>query len=173
MQVAEGCKEDLSSAGEWHHPSQQALFVCFCLSTDFAGQESPSLAHAPRHVHMYLAMFCFSLLTNCSKLRATRCMGGMQTSWSKVLLRKASCSMICKFWGRLSCSTCEQHAKVEPKSSMTHFWDKSTVCSCWQLMHAAVPILLKSDGRKSATMSASRKQQSGKFRFGFVGLHLD
>ena len=38
---------------------------------------------------------------------------------------------------------------------------------------AAVPILLKSDGRESATMPASKKQQSDKLRFGVVGLQFD
>ena len=75
----------------------------------------------------------------------------MQTSCSEVHLRKASCSMMRKFREGLSCCGCEQCAKVEPKISMTSVWDKSTVCSCWQLTHAAVPILLKSDGRQSAT----------------------
>ena len=69
-------------------------------------------------------------------------------------------SMMRKFRERLSCCSCEQCAKVEPKISMTSVWDKSTVCSCWQLTHAAVPVLLKSDGRWSATTPASKKQQS-------------
>ena len=81
--------------------------------------------------------------------------------------------MIRKFRERLSCCSCEQRAKVEPKISMTSVWDKSTVCSCWQLAQAADPILLKSGGRKSATMPASRKQQSGKHRFGYAGPHSD
>ena len=74
--------------------------------------------------------------------------------------------MIRKFRERLSCCSCEQCAKVEPKISMTSVWGKSTVCSCWQLAQAADPILLKSGGRESATMPASKKQQSGKHRFG-------
>ena len=44
--------------------------------------------------------------------------------------------MMRKFRERLSCCSCEQCAKVEPKISMTFVWDKS-----------AVPILVKSDGR--------------------------
>ena len=94
----------------------------------------------------------------------------MQTSCSEVHLRKASCSMIRKFRGRLSCCSCEQYAKVEPKISMTSVWDKSTVCSCWQLTHAADPILLN---LAAGIARQCRLPGSSKHRFGYAGLHPD
>ena len=65
---------------------------------------------------------CLALpfFTNCSKLRAT-CKStprNVKQRWWD------ACSMIRRFRERLSCCSCEQCAKVEPKISMTSVWDK-------------------------------------------------
>ena len=47
--------------------------------------------------------------------------------------------------------------------------DRSTICNCWQRAQAAGPTQMKSGGRESETIPASRKQHSGKHLFGFAG----
>ena len=145
--------ESLLSINHWHRPAKIGAIW------------ADRVAHiCQRHWvgHMSLAMFYFFLACVLQK-RVAQCVG---TSCREVHLRKASCSMSLKLRERQSCCNCEQCAKAEPKISSTSAWDRSTVCSCWQLAQAAEPILLKSVGKASATMPASRKQQSGKHRFG-------
>ena len=99
-------------------------------------------AYVPRHV-----LLC-SLFAYCSKLRAT-CKSAsrhvkqeVETSCREVHLRKASYAVILSL-GRIN--------SLQLLAARTQ---------------AVEPILLKSVGKASATMLASRKQQSGKHRFG-------
>ena len=71
------------------------------------------------------------------------CKAGVEASCSEVHLRKASYAVILSL-GRINS------------------------LSCWRLAQAVEPILLKSVGKASVTMPASRKQQSGKHRFGWA-----
>ena len=151
--------ESLLSIDHWHRPAKLGAI------------RTSRVTHICQG-HMSFAMFCFFFVcillesAYCLQQRMAPCKAGVETSCREVHLRKASCSMILKLRERQSCCNCEQCAKAEPKISSTSAWDRSTVCSCWQLAQAAEPILLKSVGKASATMPASRKQQSGKHRFG-------
>ena len=95
--------------------------------------------------------------------------GGACTSRSDAQFKKASRPMRRSLMARLSCSNCEQCAKVDPKISLITARERSTVCSRLQSSHAAGPIQLKSAGRCNETIPASRKQHSGRQRFKFAG----
>ena len=132
------------------------------------------VGHVPRHVLLFP---CLRIARSCvqpAKARRAMCSrDGVETSCGEVHLRKASCSMILKLRERQSCCNCEQCAKAEPKISSTSAWDRSTVCSCWQLAQAAEPVLLKSVRcmtlfqyfSKGGMASSTRK---GKFRNFFI-----
>ena len=49
-------------------------------------------------------------------------------------------------------------------------WDKSTVCSCWQLTHAAVPILLKSTADRVRLHLLPRNSSQADFRSAWESL---
>ena len=97
--------------------------------------------------HMSFAMFCFFFVCILLEIacylqkRMAPCKAGVEASCREVHLRKASYAVILSL-GRINS------------------------LSCWRLAQAVEPILLKSVGKASATMPASRKQQSGKHRFG-------
>ena len=95
--------------------------------------------------------------------------GGACTSLSDVQFRKASRPMRLTLLARLSRSSCEQWAKVDPKISLTSVRERSTDCNRLQSSHAAGPIQLKSAGRCNDTIPASRKQHSGRQRYKFAG----
>ena len=77
--------------------------------------------------------------------------GGTLTSFSEVHLRKASCSILRSLCGSLRCCKCLQCAKAEPIISV----------NCRHRSQAAGPIHVKSGGRDSDVIPASRKQHSG------------
>ena len=88
---------------------------------------------------------------------------------SEAQWRNASCSIRLNLLERLSVCSCEQCAKVDPRISTMSARDRSTIWSRLQRSQAAGPTHVKSGGRESETMPASKKQHSGKLRSGLVG----
>ena len=119
--------------------------------------------------------FTFSLLAYCSKLRAT-CKSASrnvkQGWWSGNLLWRGTleegfllndpqvAGKVELLQLRTVCESGAQNLKHVCLGQINSF------CNCWQLAQAAEPFLLKSVSKASATMPASRKQQSGKHPFG-------
>ena len=70
---------------------------------------------------------------------------------------------------RLSCSKCEQCAKVDPIIAVRSVRERSTRCNRLQFSQAAGPTKLKSDGRSNWAIPDPRKQLSGVQRVRFAG----
>ena len=96
--------------------------------------------------------------------------GGVCTSRNEEHSRKASCPIRRSLLERLSCSKCEQRAKVDPQIAVRSVRERSTRCSRLQLSQAAGPTKLKSHGQSKWSIPDPRKHPSGTYRVQFAGL---
>ena len=137
----------------------------------------PHLSNALASAYGPLQVILFPVLWNVQSCRqpakARRAIyskvDGVHTSRSEVHLRKASRPILRNLLDRLSCCRCKQCAKVDPNISLISVRERSTNWSCRQRSQAAGPIHVKSGGRESETIPASKKQHSGRHLVKFVG----
>ena len=87
--------------------------------------------------------------------------GGVCSSPREVQFRRASRPMRLTALASRSCCSCEQCAKVPPRTSLISVCEMSTIRNLLQCSHAAGPIQLKKAGKNNDSIPASKKQPSG------------